>query len=174
MAISKERLEQLIEQGATVWSEDWNEEVVLSKKNCEIHNIYDERDIPVATKLFVREDDLHCPSYSIHWLTEDVETAKWHYEMDCERTEKLVLPTWEEFLNKNVGIHFYKNGCEYGLHKARYSEDDENPDWRVEVYRNYDPFDYNDELFSKLLTKENYTEACLLARKLFLGESENE
>lgn len=53
MAISKERLEELIEQGATVWSEHRNEEVVLSKKNCEIRDIYDKKNTQFATSLFV-------------------------------------------------------------------------------------------------------------------------
>lgn len=170
--IAKERLEELIGQGATIWNNEW-EEIKLDKKNhcvCEVKTLDGKHICWCLCFEYEYEGEKSRTELELDDLEEDVETAKWHYEMDCERTEKLVLPTWEEFLNKNVGIHFYKNGCEYGLHKARYSEDDENPDWRVEIYRDYDSFDYDDELFSKSLTKENYTEACRLARKLFLGD----
>lgn len=173
MAISKERLEELIEQGATIWSEDWNEEVVLSKKNCEIHDIYDERNRPFMTKLFVREDDIHCPSYDIRSLTEDVGTGLWQLEFGkITRTETLNLPTWGQVqtmeLKNNEMIVTYTlpqkiwenldiDNIERYIRINRAINIllcmDENGFWK--------PFPY---------TKDGYLSACRLAKKLFLGE----
>lgn len=164
MAISKERLEELIEQGATIWSEDWNEEVELSKKNCEIHDVYDERNRPFMTRLFVREDDLHCPSYNIRCLTEDVDAGLWQLEFgDIKKEERLALPTWQKFNTHNFisdgeFIGFWNGIRRYKLHILNGT--------RIII------FDYgrNISIFNEALTKDGYLSACRLAKKLFLGE----
>lgn len=91
--ISKERLEELIEQKAKIYSTHWQEEVDLSLPCKIVESEYDNKTI---TRLVVFEDEEHAPSYMIDNLTEDIEGAKWEEEFGCiERTEKLQLPTWE-------------------------------------------------------------------------------
>lgn len=107
-------------------------------------------------------------------IFENREDAEWYQEFGkISRSESLKLPTWKEFRKSNSGVHFFRNGYEYGLTKARYSEDEKNPDWRVEIYVLYNDLEESsDDLFSEPLTKENYIKACRKAKKLFLGEDD--
>ena len=153
--ITKERLEKLIEQGATIYSESWNEEVDLSLP-CEIVKMMNINGV-VQERLIVHEDEEHHPSYLLSCLTEDIEGAKWQEEFGCiERTERLELPTWEEFL---------KIGRTYGF-KSKEGK-------LVELFRNDNTIFMEDEDWNILrepLTKENYILACRKAKELFLGE----
>lgn len=178
MAISRERLEELIEQGATIWSEDWNEEVVLSKKNCEIHDIYDERNRPFMTKLFVREDNIHCPSYDIRSLTEDVGTGLWQLEFgNITRTETLNLPTWEEIKGRNLEITFcgkpkindYFDAI-WHTYDGRFRLNCCVEEKYISIYDDLPCEDYFDSPKKFPYTKDGYLSACRLAKKLFLGE----
>lgn len=103
-------------------------------------------------------------------LYETKEEAEWALEFgNITRTEKLELPSWEEFQKTHTTINFYKNGCEYGLHRVNYSADRNNPDFKIEVYVFYNDLEESsDDLFSEPLTKENYIKACRLCKKLFL------
>lgn len=155
--ISKERLEQLIEQGATVWHNEW-EEIKLDKNNheiCEVKTLTGKHIGWCLSFEYEYEGKKLRTEVELDDLEEDVETAKWHYEMDCERTEKLVLPTWEEFNNEKDAWFHGEDGTEYHLFKSEtvihlMEDADEEAGWG--------------------LTKENYIEACRLAKKLFLGE----
>lgn len=89
---------------------------------------------------------------------ETKEEAEWHKEFGCiERTERLELPTWEEF----KCIYFRgEDCCDYKLCKdcseimLKVSHYDENH------YKDY---------YCWELTKENYILACRKAKELFLG-----
>ncbi len=164
--IDKETLLKKIENEATIYylagEELWD--VALSKENCpelktdgnlythKIYNTY--RYKMYLNNLFATKED-----------------AEWAFEFgNITRTEKLELPTWGEFKKTHTTINFYKNGCEYGLHRVNYSADRNNPDFKIEVYVVYNDLEESsDDLFSEPLTKENYIKACRLCKKLFLG-----
>lgn len=77
--ITKERLEELIKQGATIYSTCWKEEIDLSQK-CEVINktFYDGK---TRLVLIVYEDEEHSPQYLVSNLTEDIEGAEWNKEL---------------------------------------------------------------------------------------------
>lgn len=158
MAISKERLEELIKQGATIWHDDYGE-INLDKKFCDICEVKSLQDAHIGWVLFFEyeyENVRHSADVEIEALEEDVETAKWHYEMDCSRIERLDLPTWEEFYNGFDDVEFYGKDKKHYLISADYGEEDIN-------------------LIEKFpLTKDGYLSACRLAKKLFLGENLDE
>lgn len=77
----------------------------------------------------------------------------WHKEFGCiERTERLCLPTWEEFWNSGQTIWFTgKDGGQYGL--SQYNR---------EILLNDSYIGY--------LDKESYYKACRKCKEIFLGE----
>ena len=104
--ISKERLEELIEKEATIWAvydEDRMERIKLVVRMMgvsveeynKIHNCE-----PMLYSQFCGIVRDICP---ISWLFETEEEAVFYKEFGCiERTERLELPTWEEFEEKNL------------------------------------------------------------------------
>ena len=154
--ITRDRLEELIQQKAKIYSTHWKEEVDLSLP-CEI-----EYDGVGREFLLVQEDKDHRPSYWLQNLTEDVETAKWEEEFGCiERVECLTLPTWEEFESKkSKGIGFWAKdtNCFFELYEK---------DKKIIVFDH----DCNYEYFNQKATKENYIKACRIAKRFFLGEN---
>jgi hypothetical protein len=98
-----------------------------------------------------------CP---ISWLFETKEDAEWHKEFGCiERTERLELPTWEEFQNvDDICFVCVKTGTtvrvfNWGFNGEIYISDE----WGIS-----ETFEYS---------KEGYTLACRKAKELFLGQS---
>ena len=152
--ITKERLEELIEQGATIYTTRY------SYASCGI--ILDDKHFEVNDKYLV----FTYKAYEI--LLEDLfeaeEEAKWYIEFGCiERTERLVLPTWEE-----IKHDFIDNKRELGNYAVCEFDDCSidivvccTGDIMISIY------EIN---FYKELTKENYTLACRKAKELFLGE----
>ena len=142
--ITKERLEELIEQGATIY------EIVSG--GC-IFNYY-LKEMPSYSRKHL---DLFL---EFHKVFETKEEAEWHKEFGCiERTERLELPTWEEF-NKffNNEVTFYdKNNNSIRLTRRN----------DILLWTSFDNGRY---LFQKPRTKKNYTLACRKAKELFLGE----
>ena len=148
--ISKERLEELIEQGATIYFV-YNGNVDLKE------GIY--KDDFILNKTYV----------SIYWTTrshqvkyenlfETEEEAKWFAEFGCvERTEKLELPTWEMFDEKKFVWFVDKSQnqcCLYYLNVAN----------KIFINVSGEVIEIGD------FTKENYTLACRKCKELFLGE----
>ena len=149
--ISKERLEELIEQGATIWTinKSGNINPVKTNKTCEIQRQY-----------LMKEGQIY--SY-IEQTFETEEEAKWFAEFGCiERTERLELPTWEEFKNKKT-----KHVCFMGKDTFCFFELYEDKQKNRLILIDHD-CDY--EYFNEELTKENYTTACGLCKEFFLGE----
>jgi hypothetical protein len=163
--IEKERLEELIEQGATIY---WIYGKSIEKKTLK-HKYH---------SFFICDNELNeynAKQYIGIWkhklskLFETQEEAKWFAEFGCiERTERLELPTWEE-IQKDKNFHY-----------IRYYHPTKDFSFFMEIYkfanairvswsgscRKTDPqFDRTWEL-----TKENYTLACRKAKELFLGE----
>ena len=154
--ISKERLEELIEQKAKIYSTHWQEEVDLSLPCKIVESKYDNKTI---TQLIVFEDEEHAPSYMIDNLTEDIESAKWAEEFKrIPRTDYLDLPTWEEFYDQKFVWFFdkdHKSCCLYYLSSNR-----------IIINIGGEIIEIGD------FTKENYALACRKCKELFLGEEE--
>lgn len=164
--ITKERLEELIEQEATIWAvydEDRMERIKLVVRMMgvsveeynKIHNCE-----PMLYSQFCGIFRDICP---ISWLFETIEEAEWHKEFGCiERTERLELPTWEEFISNTNGVEFNRiNGDKIRFHKL-------SGDKAFTMYDKNGKIHFEREWF---LTKENYTLACRKAKELFLGET---
>lgn len=157
--ITRERLEELIEQGATIWHNEW-EEIKLDKNTCEICEVQSVTGKHISWCLYFEYEWNNTKQHTtvhINELEEDVETSKWHYEMDCERTERLTLPTWEEFIEMEEFCFFQKNHKQTIIRVlgTKY----------LGVETNFERYYTGD------LTKENYIKACRKAKELFLGES---
>ena len=152
--IEKKRLEELIEQGATIYSTDTKLYGLV--KWLELENKLEKLEFNKdgEVKLFIIDNGWW------HWfylkdLYEDLEEVEWHKEFGCiERTERLELPTWEEICDgANYYKQFTKKGSTYGIALNIVDE-------RILL----------DGCYNIPLTKENYTLACRKAKELFLGE----
>lgn len=147
--ITKERLLELIEQGATIY-------FVCNGNVDEKEGIY-------------KDDFILNESYvSIYWSTrshqvdyenlfETKEEAEWHREFGhIKRTEKLELPTWEEF-DEIKFVWFVdkmqNQCCLYYLNVAN----------KIFINVSGEVVEIGE------FTKENYTEACRKCKKLFIG-----
>lgn len=151
--ITKERLEELIEQGATVYELFMDKEILKVELNKNYYIMLDKTYENKLGKLPQRP----------HWLSDLFETkedAKWFVEFGCiERTERLELPTWEE-IQKYKRFDFKdKYNHSYTLHYISGFKTLAISGWSTEYYAP--------------ATKENYTLACRKARELFLGLGEN-
>ena len=154
--ISKERLEELIEQGATIYELYMNKNII---------------EIQLKNDWFVMRDGLYEAKLGKHpfrswWISnlyETKEDAEFVREFGCiERTERLELPTWEEFKNKKT-----KHVCFMGKDTFCFFELYEDKQKNRLILIDHD-CDY--EYFNEELTKENYTTACGLCKEFFLGE----
>lgn len=153
--ISKERLEELIENNGTVYCVlDNVYKITLDKRYFCILGNYLQWST-VLNKLMPRRT-LHIED--IYETKEDAEFVKEF--KNITRTETLNLPTWEE-LNIIDEIKIYgENGKQYLVQADEYD---------ISVYAS-DGYDFI--LYKRFeRTKDNYIKACTIARKLFLGES---
>ena len=152
--ISKQRLEELIEQGATIY---WIYGKSIEKKTLK-HKYH---------SFFICDNELNeynAKQYIGIWkhklskLFETKEEAEWHKEFGCiERTEKLELPTWEEFIDQEEFGFYQKYGRKYTAIRVLGTK-------YLAVETSFERYYTGD------LTKENYTLACRKAKELFLGE----
>ena len=164
--ISKERLEVLIEKGATIYEVKYNNINPVSLKN-KIRFISEKNSVIVFEP---RKNEKYKHHKYFKNLFETLEEAEWHKEFSCiERTERLELPTWEELQRKTEHyINFntkrwtrcwlaidmpYKKS----IGKILITYADSNNDYYI--------------IYDGRLTKENYIFACRKCKELFLGES---
>lgn len=168
--ITRERLEELISQRATIYSTDWDEVVELSPETCTVENIkISEYGEEIVEKLFVKEDEQHIPSYRLSALEEDIETEKFKKEFqNITREEILNLPTYEEMIKEPRCLDCWTkefvvmdNDKLIGIAFIGVDFDCEIVSVEMGSY----------QYFVERLTKDNYIKACTIARKLFLGES---
>lgn len=102
-------------------------------------------------------------------LFETEEDAKWYKEFgNITRTERLELQTWEEFSKWDKLVKFYNKGTSYSMYVFIKNKNTNN--CRIIIYADNGEQDWL--IFEKPLTKENYTLACRKAKELFLGEKE--
>lgn len=153
--ISKERLEALIKEGATVY------EVKYTYKGLYVDE-YNLKNIPTYYKS-------HLDFFQdIHIIFETKEETEWYREFGCvERTERLELPTWEDvskdFIPLKVGsgqypvVEFGDNSIEIIVNV--------NKDIQIVLWCNFI------SNFEAPLTKENYILACRKCKELFLAEN---
>ena len=119
--ITKERLEELIEQGATIYH--------LIAKNYEEINV---NDIP---QYKIDKWELYKEYYF-----ETKEDARWELEMTATRTETLKLPTWEEFVKDEYFDFIAKDNTIWEVYKHL-----ERPSiYVINGYKHYE-FDFTKE-----------------------------
>ena len=161
--ISKERLEELIEQGATIYSNEYGE-IQLKKEND--LSLYENGQNNYILYALEPNKKYHNEIFDED-LFETEEEAKWFAEFGCiERTERLELPTWEEISSdlKDVpaGTYVIKEFDDVSLEYIKYNE------VFIGIYKG----DYEWKEWEA--TKENYTLACRKAKELFLNGVNND
>lgn len=180
--ISKERLEELIEQSATIY------ELYMNKNILEIQ---------LKNDWFVIDDGLYERKLSKHpfrswWISnlyETKEDAEFVREFGCiTRTERLELPTWQQIENiieqkkkfglnhsdrvlariiTNDSIYYFKLCKDLDL-------------FTFELKQTYIGEDLCEQLTSRFpvglgkATKSNYEKACRKCKELFLGGSDGD
>lgn len=161
--IDKKRLEELIEQGATIYSNEYGE-IQLKKENNLI--LYENGQNNYILYALKPNKKYHNEIFDED-LFETEEEAKWFAEFGCiERTEKLELPTWEEFSKWDKSIKFCNNSTKYSMYVFVKNKNTKN--CRIIIYADNGEQDWL--VFEQPLTQENYTLACRKCKELFLGE----
>lgn len=168
MAITKERLQELIKQGATIW--EYNYEPFIAGYSSIIHinplqldnNCYIEDD-KLYTQRAEERSDFDIFEAELKDIFETRKQAEWALKYHATRTEYLDLPTWEEFKSgkKVKFIDFYG-------HHYTFEMKDEDYIWLT--FKTI--FDDSEIIvkFDEPATEENYIKACDLCIKLFKGE----
>ena len=163
--MTKERLEELIKQGATIWSSGFNEELKLNPKNCKIEKQKWLTEPEPKLYLVVKEDEEHYPTYCLDNLREDVDRVKWEHDMYTERTERFEPPMWEDIEDR---YEFdFMNDCgdyKFNVIKSCMIE--------IIIHRKADEptcFEWLFDVGEYDCTKENYEKACGIVRDLFKG-----
>lgn len=168
MAISRERLEELIKQGATVY---WLCGDFVSTTR--LNNLHYISECNILCKNNVNGKE--CVVY-LKDLYETRKEAEWHLKYHATRTEELDLPMWEEIQSNldevkkgkdKINISFIKR---FNLSKLGYIllmlvKIEEGP-IQLEVSNNVE------YMQRWAATEENYIKACDLCIKLFKGEEE--
>jgi hypothetical protein len=144
--ITKERLQELIEQGATIYNSSFNRVRLFTLNK----NMFYEDGELLEYDRYIGE----YVSWKVSELFETKQDAEWYREFGCiERTERLELPTWEESKECDTICCFGDVAFDYFVHDNTYCL-------------------YQDcyKLLDLEATKENYILACRKAKELFLGE----
>ena len=158
--ITKERLEELIEQGATIWGV--TDYTYHSSKPYKRIEYWDLGHMSTFYKNNIDE------FFENNWNSEFFETkeeAEWHLKFsNITRTETVSLPSWEELNNdlKDCPDGEYvivdDDKVTFTYHKLKEKS-------KLTIIESLDAIEFD-------ATKENYIKACELAKKLFLGEEE--
>ena len=156
--ISKERLEELIEQGATIWGV-YDYTYSYDKPNKKVKFI----DLDGFYNYYKDIDEFIMYQGDYCNLFETKEEAEWHREFGCiEKIERLWFLTWESVYNdlkdyKDGDFYILDNDCFSFIYNKRYETS------QLFLYTHNEKYNWN-------ANKENYYEACKLAKSLFLGE----
>lgn len=158
--IKKERLEELIEQGAKIYGIGKKNNVFefgLKLKNNAMYLLNQEN---------FKKTDWYKKKLEIYFtFFETKEEAEWELEFgNITRTETLKLPSFNELQTKK---EYYKN---FALYFYLAIDMPYKKDTGAVIISQNDLKGNSYIIFDKPLTKENYIEACKLCKKLFLGE----
>ena len=154
--ITKERIEELIEQGATIYSNDYGEIQLIKENDLSLYENGQNNYI-----LYALEPN---KKYHNEIFDEDLFETKEDAEEYAEfgnitRTEKLPYVSWERFKNTEGNYSFKVYPYDYYCYTdGRY----------VRIKQYYGSLDRI--VFTKPLTRENYNEARRICVKLFKGE----
>lgn len=164
--ITKERLEELIKQGATIYEAKYHDTTPVDLSKREVRCISSRYNV-VAFEPKPNERWLNHKYFDK--LFETKEEAEWYLEFgNIERVERLNLPTWEEIITNNkynyYGTSYFEFGDDYRLIVKLPNEDDDCEFIGIDINGNCELYNWEEA------TKENYIEACKMAKKLFLGE----
>ena len=161
MAISRERLEELIKEGATIYDKN-SYSIDLSKTDSFMENIFEFYYMIEDNRLLKIQKQPHI-ALNQWWIKDLYETrkqAEWYSTYHVTRTEELNLPMWEEvknIKNKDV-VSFYAKNRRFGV-------------VCIHIFTKYFNVESEDEVFLYTeFTEENYIKACDLCVKLFKGE----
>lgn len=168
--ISKERLQELIDQKETIWTDDYGEiQLCDNSEVCETISFTSNHQTQFGYCLsgFMYNNEFVSNNIEPEDLEENVERGEWNFEIHTNRLERFEPPVWEDFVN----IISPKGSMSYDF----VSKDKES----CEIYVD---FSYQEiTILGEFggygewqLSKENYIKACTIARKLFLGESVDE
>lgn len=169
--ITKERLEELIKQGATIYTK--YRKLSLTSFEQDLGDcggkVYRKLSIEGNGLKYTtnnEEDYFYEQTFDFTDLFETKEDAEEYLKYkNITREEKLELPTWEEFKNFKKSIIFRV------LSKDITEEDDTifqcyNNGNAIIIYNDFN----SSRIFNKPLTRENYNKARDLCIKLFKGE----
>lgn len=156
--IEKERLEELIEQGATIWGV-YDYSYSYDKPNKKVEFI----DLDGFYNYYKDIDEFIMYQGGYSELFETEQEAEWHKEFGCIlKIERLWFPTWESVYND---LKDYKDGefciLDNDHFSFVYNKCYETP--QLFLYTHNEKYNWN-------ANKENYYEACKLSKSLFLGE----
>ena len=160
--MTKERLEELIKQQATIWSNTiwYHGKIYLINSSIDEYRIIEDNFDNVYLSHHTKgTDDCYDGQWALEELREDVDCAEWEYKMHAERTERFEPPMWEDIEYK-YSFDFLVNQRLYGF---RVNKDND----QICIFK------YNSivgDIFNKFATKENYEKACEMVRDLFKGE----
>ena len=162
--ITKERLEELIKQEATIWVKNqYCNAYDVELSHCDYVAITDNKESLMFLDYSIQEDDPESVLVDyLENLYETKEDAEWA-SIATYRTEIFDPPAWEE-INDDTNwecFFFTRDGYDYYFVVDGLME---SISLRSEYGKKY-YFDF---------TKEDYIKACTIARKLFLGESVDE
>lgn len=156
--ISKERLQELIDQKATIWADDYGEiQLCDESKICYCEFL---KTVLYYLSGFMRDGKFVNDGIMPNFLEENVEKGKWQDEMPASRLERFEPPMWEE-INEVTDWRFSfftRDGYDYRFIVNGFIE-------CIEIGSEYGKRYYFD------FTREDYIKACTIACKLFLGES---
>lgn len=166
--ISKERLQELIDQKATIWADSYGEiQLCDESKICYYEFL---KTALYYLSGFMRGGKFVNDGITPNFLEENVEKGEWNYEMHASRIERFDPPIWEE-------IQYTKH---YFIYKFPIKD---NYDFfgRITILKDYSIKVSGlvqgilfEEYFNEACSKENYLKACKIAKKLFLGEKGND
>lgn len=160
--ITKERLEELIEQGATIWSNTmwYHGKIDLINSDTDEYRIVEDNFGNIYLSHHRKgTDDCYDGQWDLEELREDVDCAEWEYKMPAERTERFEPPMWED-IDKSYRFKFtWRDLCiRFVVLKF------------VNIIKIEDDDECGEVYFNEPATEENYVKACEMVRDLFKGE----
>ena len=160
--IEKERLEYLIKNNIPLWFIE--DDQIKETHQTKYWKIAENKIVWYADKSLYK---------TLENLFETKEEAEWYLEFgNITRTETLNLPSWKEFnkkYKKKYSPVIAFNGKNPQCFYEMFFKKDNSKKGCVLIY----DCDCKEYVYSNRLTKENYTDACRLCKKLFLGELED-